>query len=195
MDYRAAKKFILQKLRNELSDKLYYHGLHHTLDVLLVAKQLCDSEGILGNEKKLVQTAALFHDCGFVKNIHNGHEAEGCKIARQYLPEFAYSLPEIDTICSMIMATKIPQTPNNLLEKIICDADLDYLGRPDFYTIGRTLYHELGAYHLIDDEKTWNRLQVSFLSNHQFFTKTNKEHRESVKIKYLMELKDLVNSY
>ena len=59
------------------------------------------------------------------------------------LPEFGYSETEIDTICGMILATKFPQQPHNRLEEIMCDADLDYLGRPDFFSIGNTLFEEL----------------------------------------------------
>ena len=67
MDYRAAKKFILTKLRNELPDRLTYHGLHHTLDVLKMAKEICISEGVSERDQVLVKTAALFHDSGFIK--------------------------------------------------------------------------------------------------------------------------------
>lgn len=195
MDYRAAKNFILARLRLELSDQLHYHGLHHTLDVLRVAKSLCEYEGVHGQGLILVKTAALFHDCGFVKNKHAGHEYEGCLIARASLPGFGYSNASIEAICGMIMATKIPQSPTNLLEEIICDADLDYLGREDFYPIGETLYDELNAYHLISGEQAWNRLQVSFLHNHRFHTKTNRSLREPVKQVYLEELRGLVATY
>ena len=195
MDYRAAKQFILSKLREELSDKLYYHGIHHTLDVLKMAAEICVSEGVNGHELVLVKTAALFHDCGFVKDKHAGHEHEGCLIVQNALPSFDYSAQDIKTICTMIMATKIPQSPTNLLEEIICDADLDYLGRDDFYRIGDSLFEELQAYHLIHDEQDWNRLQVSFLSTHKFHTRTNKLLREPVKQQYLAELKGLVATY
>jgi hypothetical protein len=95
----------------------------------------------------------------------------------------------------MIMATKIPQTPTNLLEQILCDADLDYLGRPDFHHIGQSLFEEMQAYHLLNDEQAWNRLQVSFLSAHRYHTQTNKTQREPVKAAYLLELKQLVATY
>ncbi|HNL38516.1 MAG: HD domain-containing protein [Saprospiraceae bacterium] len=195
MDYRAAKQFILAKLRAELSGQLHYHGLHHTLDVLRVSVDLCAAEGIRGHEVTLVKTAALFHDAGFVKNKHAGHEHEGCLMAQADLPRFGYSNEDIEVICGMIMATKIPQSPGNLLEEIICDADLDYLGRDDFYKIGNWLYEELQAYHLIGDEQAWNRLQVSFLNAHRFHTRTNKALREPVKQGYLRDLQELVATY
>src|SRR5690349_4358523 len=118
MDYRAAKDFILTKLRNELSDQLRYHGIHHTLDVLKMAAEICESEGVDGHNLILVKTAALFHDSGFIQNKHAGHEAVGCTLVRENLPGFGYSTADIETICGMIMATKIPQTPNNILEEI-----------------------------------------------------------------------------
>jgi uncharacterized protein len=195
MDYRAAKLYILNKLRAELPDQLKYHGLHHTLDVLKMASELCDSEGVNGRDKVLVKTAALFHDAGFVKNKHTGHEAEGCLLVREYLPAFGYTEQDIDRICDMIMSTKIPQSPKTLLDQILCDADLDYLGREDFYKIGNTLYEELLEYHLIGDEQSWNKLQVSFLSAHKFHTQTNKTIREPVKRRYLEDLQELVASY
>ena len=93
------------------------------------------------------------------------------------------------------MATKIPQAPKNLLERIICDADLDYLGRNDFYKIGNTLFEEFKEYKVISDEESWNRLQVGFIGGHNFFTETTLARRESKKQEYLQELKKLVESY
>ncbi|MDO8969141.1 MAG: HD domain-containing protein, partial [Saprospiraceae bacterium] len=118
MEYRAAKQFILNKLRNELPDQLGYHGLHHTMDVLKMAAELCESEGVSQHERVLVKTAALFHDAGFVKNKHAGHEVEGCRLVMESLPQFGYQAEDIDCICRMIMSTKIPQSPTNLLEQI-----------------------------------------------------------------------------
>jgi uncharacterized protein len=195
MDYRAAKKYILQRLRSELSAELHYHGLHHTLDVFRMATRIGKQEGIRGRDLKLLKTAALFHDAGFVKNKHAGHEFEGCLMVREALPALGYTPEDIEKICGMIMATKIPQSPANLLERIICDADLDYLGREDFFQIGSTLYHEMQEYHLLGDVKSWNRLQVSFLSAHSFHTNTNKITREPVKQQYLQGLRQLVASY
>ncbi len=195
MDYRAAKQFILSKLREELSDQLVYHGLHHTLDVLKMATNLCDSEGVNEHDQILVKTAALFHDAGFIKNKHAGHEAEGCLLVWEFLPQYDYNPADIECICGMIMATKIPQSPSTLLEEILCDADLDYLGRDDFFAIGGTLFEELQAYQLIGEEQAWNRLQVSFLNAHHFYTNTNKTLREPVKRRYLEDLLDLVATY
>ena len=194
MNYKAAKSFILDKLENQLAPDLTYHGLHHTLDVLRVTEELCDLENIDGYNTLLLKTAALYHDSGFVINNIN-HEELGCKIVRKFLPEFGYSDRDIEKICGMIMATKIPQSPKNIMEQILCDADLDYLGREDFFEIGDSLYQEFLAYNVVDNFEDWNRIQVKFLSNHQFFTDTNVTRRNSRKAQYLKNLEEVVATY
>jgi len=194
MDYHAAKAYILDKLERELADHLTYHGLHHTLDVLYTTEELCYLERISPYDSLLLKTAALFHDSGFTISTSE-HEDFGCRIARHYLPRFGYTQREIELICGMIMSTKIPQSPRNYLEKIICDADLDYLGRDDFYDIGATLFEELKASRFLQNEQDWNRLQVNFLEQHRFFTSTNRRRRSPRKRKYLKELKRIVASY
>lgn len=194
MNYHGAKAFILDKLQYELSDKLAYHGIHHTLDVLYTTDELCYLEKISPYHTLLLKTAALFHDSGFtIGNIN--HEALGCTLVKKHLPKYGYAPNQIDMICGMIMATKIPQSPTNFLEKIICDADLDYLGRDDFYDVGATLFEELKSYNVLNNEKDWNRIQVNFLEKHQFLTSTNIRRRASRKEKYLNELKALVATY
>ncbi len=194
MQYNDAKHFILEKLDKELKPNLFYHGMRHTLDVLNITEELCLAEEINPYETLLLKTAALFHDAGFTINNQN-HEVLGCDLVREHLPRFGYNKEEIERICGMIMATKIPQSPNNHLEEIICDADLDYLGRDDFYSIGQSLFEELQAYNVVQDIETWNRIQVGFLTSHGFFTKTNKKRRASVKAEYLEELKEIVAGY
>ncbi|MCI5082237.1 MAG: HD domain-containing protein [Saprospiraceae bacterium] len=194
MNYHAVKAFILDKLERELSDVLTYHGLHHTLDVLHVAEELCYLEKISPYETILVKTAALFHDSGFTVSGKE-HERLGCQLAKIHLPEYGYTPSEVRRICGMIMATKIPQSPKNELEQIICDADLDYLGRDDFYDIGGTLYEELRANDVLNTEQAWNQLQVQFLEKHHFFTETARRRRTARKQRYLNELKRLVASY
>ena len=89
----------------------------------------------------------------------------------------------------MIMATKVPQQPQNHLEQIICDADLDYLGRDDFFIIGDKLFAELSVYGILNTEEEWNKLQVRFLEAHNFFTKTAIKTRKKRKDKHLRMVK------
>ena len=187
MKIEGARTYILEQLSN-LSSDLYYHGVHHVLDVERATAVLADGEGINEAESLiLLQTAALYHDAGFLRT-YKDHEEEGCAIARDILPEFDYSMAQIEVICGMIMATKIPQNPKNHLEQIICDADLDYLGRDDFEAIAHTLFQELRALNFVRDLHSWNRIQISFLQAHHFWTRTAKSARNRVKRAHLEKL-------
>ncbi len=184
MQFEQVKKFILAKLEAELPRNLTYHSLAHIKDVYAAATQLAAMENVSHEDTILLLTAVLFHDAGFLVQ-QKEHEQIGCDIARLHLPAYGYSLSQIERICGMIMATRIPQTPHNLLEEIICDADLDYLGRDDFFTIGNNLYDELCMYGLLQTENDWNILQVRFLENHHYFTQSAIKLRKAKKEEHL----------
>jgi HD superfamily phosphodiesterase len=178
MGFDKAKETIVHHLEQNLPSDLFYHGIHHTFDVFDAALVIAENEKIdSADDLTLLKTAALFHDSGFTIDASK-HEECGCDLAREILPACDYTNSQIDQICGMIMATKIPQQPLNLLERIICDADLDDLGRDDFFKIGDTLYQELNAFDKIKDVTQCNQLQISFLSNHQYHTEFSRGNRE-----------------
>jgi HD superfamily phosphodiesterase len=188
MQFEKVEKFILGKLKKELPKNLTYHSLGHIKDVYSAAKNLAKLEKVTGEDLTLLLTAVLFHDSGFLKQ-QKEHERVGCEIAREYLPEYGYTNAQIDVICGMIMATKIPQDPHTKLEQIICDADLDYLGRDDFFDIGNKLCDELFMYGIISNENEWNKLQVKFIEQHHFFTASSKKLRKEKKAENLAVIK------
>ncbi|RYY24746.1 MAG: HD domain-containing protein [Sphingobacteriaceae bacterium] len=180
MQFENAEKFILKKLDDGLPPQLFYHSLAHVEDVVVAVQTIASSENITEQETQLLLTAALFHDAGFLYGPKD-HEEESCRIAQKYLPDFDFKPDEISQICGMIMATKIPQSPKNHLEEILADADLDYLGRDDFFEIGDKLYRELSIFGILNSEDEWNRLQVRFLESHHYFTKTAIRLRQAKK--------------
>lgn len=188
MQFQKAKTYINGRLRKELPKHLSYHSVAHVKDVYAAAERLAKAEGVKGEDLTLLLTAVMYHDCGFMVQSKE-HEKIGCDIARQSLPDFGYSPEQIERICGMIMATRIPQTPQNLLEQIIADADLDYLGRDDFWAIGNKLFTELQMYGIIQTEDEWNALQVRFLEQHHYFTKTAIETRKTQKDQYVSIIK------
>lgn len=188
MNYLSAKSFIIKELNN-LPSSLTYHGKHHTLDVLNVAESLCVAERIPYHETVLIMTAALLHDCGFLKH-YNDHEMHSCQIAQEVLPQFNYTEGDIQRVCAMIMATKIPQTPLDHCAEILCDADLDYLGRNDFHAIGQSLFSEMKTMKLVETEDEWNNIQIRFLEAHRFFTSTSRSVRTPCKQEHLEALKN-----
>jgi HD superfamily phosphodiesterase len=191
--FSPEEKDILTQLENGLSNTLYYHGLHHTLDVFNAALKIAANEQLSATEIKLLRIAVLYHDAGFTVSYKN-HEEIGCKLAKKNLPAFGYSKEEITIICGMIMATKIPQNPHTLLERIICDADLDYLGRNDFEKISNYLFEEIKIYTDLHDKKKWYFVQKKFLENHQYHTDFGKKTREPKKQLHLKKINKIVVS-
>ena len=194
MDYQEAIDHILDRLEQELPQHLHYHGKHHTLDVLETVKQIAEHEGVTEEQLNILSVAAAYHDCGFIYG-HQNHEEAGCNIARECLPKFGFDDATINLICNMIMATKVPQNPTCKLCNMLCDADLDYLGRDDFEPIAKSLYEELHHLGILKDEETWNRIQVSFLKDHHYHTSYGKELRQPKKEQHLKELEIVVASY
>ena len=118
MQYEQAYSFLINKLEKELPSWLTYHNAGHTKYVIASAEYLAKEEGIDGEELLLLRTAALFHDAGFLES-HNKHEEISCKLAKKYLPAYEYNPEQVEAICKMIMATKLPQTPSTELGKYL----------------------------------------------------------------------------
>ena len=185
------QEIILDKLERELPSYLFYHNYKHTIDVVSQVELIGIGEGVDDDEMLLLKTAGLFHDSGHIIGYDN-HEELGVGLAKEILPNYKYNAKQIERICELIMATKLPPQPKTLLERIMCDADLDYLGRSDFIPVSNTLYEELKAQDKISDINTWNKIQVKFISNHQYFTDTANKLREVNKQKQIDRIKNLI---
>lgn len=190
MDFNGAKKYALDRLRKELPDNLYYHHVHHTKDVCKAIEEIAEAEGVNSEELTLLKTAGLFHDIGFIEKYHD-NEHIAASIAKEVLPKFDYTEEQISVIEGLILATRIPQKPQNHLEKIICDADLDYLGREDFREVSNSLMKEWRAQGLIEDEKDFNEKQIKFFKNHHYFTESARKKRGDLKRKHFAEIEKL----
>jgi class 3 adenylate cyclase len=191
IQFTDIQEIILDKLEKELPDYLHYHNVKHTVDVVTEVELIGWGEGCTDEEILLLKTAGLFHDAGHTI-AYDEHEYHGTQLVRDMLPKFNYSEDQIERICSIIMATKMPPKPKNLLENIICDSDLDYLGRSDFIPVSNTLYEELKAQNKMGSLNDWNKIQVKFISGHQYFTETARSLREVNKQLQIERIQSLI---
>ena len=185
-DFEAAEKHIINLLESKMP-KLPYHNTEHIYDVLKASLSIASSEKLTDEEIRLLRLAALYHDAGFIHSPKN-HEEKAASMAKEFLPEFGLSDEQTTAISNMILATRIPQSPSTILDKILCDADLDYLGREDFYEIGGRLLAELKAQGVVETEREWNLVQKTFLESHRYHTQYSKEHRELKKHQHIQEI-------
>lgn len=179
--------FVISLLKTQIPAGYYYHNYEHTLYVMDKVREIGVQENCTEKEMELLSIAALWHDTGYT-NTYTGHEEESCKLARQYLPEFGHTEDDIDTICGMIMATKIPQSPKTKLEEILADADLEYLGTFNAVIMANHLFKELKALNPLLTEAGWNKAEIEFLTEHRYFTAYCKANKEHIKNSYLQGL-------
>jgi predicted metal-dependent HD superfamily phosphohydrolase len=192
-DYAGAEKAILQRLENGLPKTLLYHNLDHIRDVVNAAERIGATEQLSADEMQLLRIAAWLHDAGLTISLSD-HEQRGCLLARQLLPNFGFSEAQVESVCGMILATKIPQSPKTPSERVLCDADLDYLGRDDFFPIGSRLFDELVLLGKLQNEEQWNQMQKKFLELHQYHTAWSREQREGKKQQHLREIEALLRN-
>ena len=180
-------EFVVRLLDYKLPPDYYYHNHLHTLYVLEKALEIGVQESCTVREIHLLSAAALWHDTGYIKT-YKGHEEEGAELAGLYLPGYGYTWEETQMIQGMIMATKIPQSPKTKLEEIIADADLEYLGTVEAAVKAELLFRELQSIDPSLTKEQWNQVQISFISEHRYFTQYCREKKEPLKQAYLDEL-------
>jgi uncharacterized protein len=179
----------MDKLKAELPDYLSYHGIEHTLDVLAVCEQYIRRLNLGKEERILLRIGAIVHDMGFLEGPAN-HEEKGAGMAAELIVKFGMDTSLIDRVKGLVLATKIPQSPKNELQKILCDADLDYLGRDDYPQISQRLFEELQFMKVIHSEDQWKQLQINFLKSHYFHTPFALVNRAPKKQYWLKKLEE-----
>ncbi len=176
IDFQRMRQDILSKMQALMPDEMVYHDVAHTLNVEKSAVRYAQLEGVDPDDILLLQTAALYHDAGYLFEYENNEEY-AAQLAEKHLPTFGYSPEEIQSVTRIIRATGSVQ-PNTLLEKIMCDADHDYLGRPDYYSIANKLRKELEQKGRTFTEYDWLKFQLTYLSDvHRYYTETAKNIR------------------
>lgn len=161
-----------------------YHNFYHALDVFeIVTKR---GKTLSSQEQLLLQIAALFHD--IVVMHKSDDEINSAKVAESFLKNYL-SKEEIEIIIWLIKSTKMPQRPKNHLQQILCDADLDNLGREDFFEKNQLLRHELNK-----ENKEWLKESLEFLKQHKYHTSTARKERNKGKEKNIKKLENIQRS-
>ena len=191
-DYQDAFNKVEAFLLKELPLYYTYHSIEHFRDVVkqverIAKKEKIDKAGILD-----IKLAAWLHDVGYIWGPLD-HEEKSVEYAKVILNEMKFPKSKISLITGMIMATKMPQSPKNHFEQIICDADLDYLGRNDFEDISSNLLKELEINQKITNFN-WLKIQEKFLKSHSYFTLTSQKSREKNKQKRLRKIEDILKT-
>ncbi len=175
------KDYVDRTFHEKGSKFTHYHNLDHTSDVVKVTEEIADQLNVSENDKEMLLIAAWFHDVGYIKSC-NGHEDISIELSGKFLKELDYPQEKIDKVALLISATRMPRNPKNLLEEIICDADLHHLGTSEFEMKAELFKSEFEHQQECKMEPIkWLEMNLKFLSQHKFYTSYAKDKFETQK--------------
>ena len=189
---KLVDEYIRSLFKDELPDGIKFHDANHTLHpergVVAIANRIAKSEKISEHDRELVIAAAYFHDTGYIREYRK-NEPIAARMAGRILKLIGYQPGEIKKIQAMILATDLMHEPKTHLEKILCDADLDNLGREDFFKLDSKLREGRRARGLdVSDDARWYKETLEIVKNHQYYTDSQIKLREKGKQKNIRAL-------
>lgn len=194
MQYRE----ILDQLRTHVAnlfqshqdDRFTYHNLDHTEQVVENAVRIANHYQLSDQDFFIVVGASWFHDLGYLFDCTQ-HEAKGTGMASDFFKEKNVDQVVIDQISGCIMATKMPQSPEGLLQQIVCDADLFHLGSEKFKERNKLMRKEAEACvgHKID-KTDWRRKTIALFKMHHYHTDYCQQLLNAKKAENLAEMED-----
>ena len=189
---KIVDQYIRALFRDELPDGIKYHDADHTLHptngVVAAANSIAMSENISEHDRELLITAAYFHDTGYIRE-YDKNEPIAARMAGRILKLIGYKPDEIEKVQKMILATDLEVEPKTHAEKILCDADLDHFGREDFFKLDGKLREGRRARGLdVSDDVKWYKGTRAIITNHQYYTQSQKKLREKEKQKNIQRL-------
>ncbi|RYG44941.1 MAG: HD domain-containing protein [Chitinophagaceae bacterium] len=185
----AAEHYVVSFFSQKIGKDFVFHSFEHTREVVLHTELIAGNYELSEEDHTAVVIAAWFHDTGYYAGLKKTHEDESRKLAGEFLRQHNAPQSLIEKVLGCITATKMPQSPTNLIEQIICDADLFHLGSKTFKEKNKLLRQEINN---IEEnsigKKEWVNLNIEFLSRHRYFTEYAREMLEPVKQDHLQAL-------
>lgn len=190
-----ASDSVINLYKSRLPKGITYHDLTHTKETAETALEIATNLALSPEEIEMLMISAWFHDVGMIYQ-YNLHEEKSAEVCQEFLIAQNYPNEKIKKVISMILSTSIPQKPNNLLEEIICDADLSYLGKKEFLLRSILLREEwekmLGRYL---SEFNWLQINLEFLLQNKFHTKYAKEMFNEQRKENIKLIQEKIESY
>ena len=190
---KKAKSFAEQIFSSKVFDKLPYHNLNHTIEVVKATKVIGEQSGLSDDEMESALLAAWLHDTGYIEGDKD-HELKAASRAKDELTSWGASFKKVLEVTEAIKATKVPQQPESLVSKVVCDADLYHLASDEALEHGRRLREEwrlLKGQDMTDDE--WMRSSLEFMQEHRYHTPYGRAVLEKEKKGNIKKLKKLLD--
>lgn len=165
-----------------------YHSIKHTTSVVKAAEKIGKASDLPEEDMEILIIAAWFHDIGYSESFEN-HEELSANSAQEFLSSVQYPEKKINRIKSAIMATRLPQSPKDKMEEVLCDADLHHLGSEDFFDKNELFRVELERrFSETFSDYDWLKKTVDFVTGHKFFTRYTRDKYQDQKDANLLKL-------
>ena len=147
-----------------------FHDYNHTKETVVAGWEIAEGMQVSADELETVLLACWLHDLGLL-HARDNHEVISAEIAKNFLAKHGVSREKIKDVNVCILATKIPQRPATMLEKIVCDADISHLGKDSYFKKNALLRREfeLNRRETYSDMEWW-LLNKDFFQKHRYFT-------------------------
>ncbi|MHA4811163.1 Pycsar system effector family protein [Flavitalea flava] len=195
MDYsnirEQAEHYVRTFFETHDTKRFIYHNLYHTVHVVEACSKIAHHYHLQERELFIVTVAAWFHDIGYLQGGSNDHEEKGASTAAAFLSANGVDTEDIDAVKKCILATKLPQSPTNLLESIVCDSDLFHLGTDEFRERNKLMRKEVEV--SLDkkiDKENWRRGTIHLLEIHHYHTDYARSLLDEKKQENLAKLKE-----
>lgn len=167
---RLAEEKVVQLFASDPGDKLFYHDIDHTRNVVDRVNEIAAHYELPHQDIIVLNLAAWFHDTGHLYTEPLSHEDKSVEVMREWIARYPDWSGLSDEIAAIIMATRFSREPENLAQQIIKDADTYHFGQPEFKKADKLLRKEMtarGLDHMLAD---WKRNTLNLLATHQFYT-------------------------
>lgn len=186
---QKAKDYVETLFKDKLSSVYFYHNFIHTTFTVNKAEEILKNTPVSEKDQEKVLLALWFHDTGYIECAKD-HEEKGVEIMKDFLHKENYRENDIDDIAKLILATKITYEPQNLLEKIVKDADCSHFASHDYNDISDALRKEWELTNVrcfSNDE--WNSGNLDMLKyKHRFYTDYAKKNWQPLKDKNIKKI-------
>ena len=182
------ESYIVSFFEQRIDDKYVFHDLNHTINVVKAAMEIGQAIGVSDGDLEILQLAAWFHDTGYTEGPI-GHEERSVQFATEFLKKQAYPSDKLEIVNKCILSTVFPHQPEELLEKILCDADLSHLGKKNYWDrCGRIRLEMNYTQGKVLSDQEWVEFEIDFLEKHEYFTSVARKMFGKRKKKHLRQL-------
>lgn len=178
--YFTLKEQVLDLLRQKFpEDRHYYRGASHTLKAMDVVEEYIDYMRVGTFEAQILRLGVLMRDLGELNPVEHGED--GIELVRKTLSDAGYSFVQTKVVSDLVKAARHPHRPTNLLERIICDVDMEFLGREDHEEANEMFFQELLRNSMVNSREEWEQWQEEMLENYKYHTPYGRERFMAVR--------------